>query len=66
MGRYILKRVLATVPVLLCVTFVIFTLMHFTDGDPARLILGDTASEVSSSISVTLPGCSMVTWVFPI
>lgn len=45
MGRYILKRVLATVPVLLCVTFVIFTLMHFTDGDPARLILGDTASE---------------------
>lgn len=45
MGRYILKRVLATIPVLLCVTFVIFTLMHFTDGDPARLILGDTASE---------------------
>ena len=45
MGRYILKRILATIPVLLCVTFVIFTLMHFTDGDPARLILGDTASE---------------------
>lgn len=45
MGRYIIRRILATIPVLLCVTFVIFTLMHFTDGDPARLILGDTASE---------------------
>ena len=45
MLRYIVKRILVTIPVLLCVTFLIFTLMHFTDGDPARLILGDTASE---------------------
>ncbi|MDY5931347.1 MAG: ABC transporter permease [Candidatus Ornithospirochaeta sp.] len=45
MGRYILKRILVTIPVLLCVTFLIFTMMHFTDGDPARLILGDTATE---------------------
>ncbi len=45
MGRYILRRILVTIPVLLCVTFLIFTMMHFTDGDPARLILGDTATE---------------------
>jgi len=44
-GRYILRRILVTIPVLLCVTFLIFTMMHFTDGDPARLILGDTATE---------------------
>ena len=45
MWRYVLKRILVTIPVLLCVTFLIFTMMHFTDGDPARLILGDSASE---------------------
>jgi len=45
MFRYILKRILVTIPVLLGVTIVIFTLMFFTNGDPARLILGDTASD---------------------
>ena len=44
MLRYIGKRILITLPVLLGVTLVIFTLMNFTSGDPARLILGDTAT----------------------
>lgn len=33
------------IPVLLGVTFVIFTLLYFTPGDPARMILGSEASE---------------------
>lgn len=45
MLRYIIKRILVTIPVLIGVTFIIFTLMYFTKGDPARMILGDMATE---------------------
>ena len=45
MLRYAVKRILFTVPVLIGVTFIIFTMMYFTPGDPARMILGDTATE---------------------
>lgn len=45
MLRYIVKRILLTIPVLIGVTFIIFTMMYFTPGDPARMILGDTATE---------------------
>lgn len=43
MGRYILKRLLMLIPVILGVTIVIFTLMYMIDGDPAIAILGATA-----------------------
>ncbi len=46
MLRYVVKRILVTIPVLIGVTFIIFTMMYFTPGDPARMILGDTATEV--------------------
>ena len=45
MYRYILHRILMMIPVLLGVSLVVFTMMYFTPGDPARLILGDTATE---------------------
>ncbi len=45
MTRYIIKRLLITIPIILCVVFFVFTLMYFTPGDPAVLILGDTATE---------------------
>lgn len=45
MQRYIAKRILVTIPVLLGVTLIIFTMMYFSSGDPARYILGDTATE---------------------
>lgn len=44
MGRYILKRLLAMIPVVLGVTVLIFTLMFVVPGDPAELILGAGAS----------------------
>ena len=44
MHRYILKRLLMMVPVLIGVTFVVFCLLHLTPGDPARIVLGDLAS----------------------
>ena len=45
MGKYILKRVLLLIPVILGVAIVIFTIMYFTPGDAARIILGSTASQ---------------------
>jgi peptide/nickel transport system permease protein len=40
MGRYIVKRLLMTVPVIFCVAVLIFTLMYFTPGDPSVNIAG--------------------------
>jgi ABC-type dipeptide/oligopeptide/nickel transport system permease component len=44
MFRYILKRLLMMIPVVLGVTVLIFTVMYFTPGDPAQTILGPNAS----------------------
>ena len=45
MGKYILKRILWMIPVLLGVTLIIFTVLYFIPGDPARMVLGDDANE---------------------
>ncbi len=45
MGIYILKRLLGLIPVLIGVTLLVFTIMHFTPGDPATLMLGEEAPE---------------------
>lgn len=47
MGRYVLKRLISMIGILLCAAVVIFTLMYFVPGDPARLQLGvDIPEEV--------------------
>lgn len=45
MIKFIGKRLLMMIPVLLGVSFVIFTMLYFTPGDPATVILGDMATE---------------------
>ncbi len=45
MIKYILRRILLLIPVLLGVAVLIFTLLYFTPGDPAITILGDTATQ---------------------
>lgn len=44
MIRYVLKRLLLLIPVLLGVAFIIFSIMALTPGDPGRMILGENAS----------------------
>ncbi len=44
MGIYILKRLLWTVLVVLGVTILIFTIMYFIPGDPAKLMMGPEAT----------------------
>lgn len=45
MLKYTIKRILWTIPVLLGVIIVIFTITYFTPGDPAYMVLGGTASD---------------------
>jgi len=44
MTRYIIKRLLALIPVLLVVSIFIFLLIHMVPGDPASVMLGDQAT----------------------
>ncbi len=44
MIRFILKRLLMMIPVLLGVTFIIFGIMYFSPGDPEDMVLGDMAT----------------------
>ena len=44
MQTYILKRLLATIPVMVVVALFVFALLHLSPGDPAAVIAGDYAS----------------------
>jgi peptide/nickel transport system permease protein len=44
MSVYLLRRVLATIPVMGVVAVFVFGLLHLTPGDPATLVVGDYAT----------------------
>ena len=45
MYKYILKRLLLLIPVLIGVSLVVFLMLEITPGDPARQLLGSDATE---------------------
>ncbi len=45
MFKFIFKRLLMIIPVVIGISFIIFSIMALTPGDPARLILGESASQ---------------------
>ena len=56
MGRYILKRLLWMIPVVLGVMILIFTIMYFTPGDPVSIILGGNATQAEIEAKRTALG----------
>jgi peptide/nickel transport system permease protein len=44
MFAYIVRRILATIPVMLVVALFVFALLHLSPGDPAAIIAGDAAT----------------------
>lgn len=45
MGRYLLRRLLLSVPVVLGVLTLVFLLMHLIPGDPVEIMLGESARQ---------------------
>lgn len=41
MERYVFKRLVSCIFVIICAAFVIFTIMYFVPGDPVKIMLGD-------------------------
>lgn len=44
MSRYLLKRLLNLIPVLLGITLLVFLLLHLIPGDPAQILAGERAT----------------------
>lgn len=44
MSRYLVNRLLITIPILILVTIIVFAVMQLLPGDPARMVLGQEAS----------------------
>jgi peptide/nickel transport system permease protein len=49
MTAYLVRRLLATIPVMMVVAVVVFSLIHIAPGDPAAIIAGDnvTAKQIA-------------------
>ncbi|MCJ7855200.1 ABC transporter permease [Lachnospiraceae bacterium NSJ-143] len=45
MHKYVIKRLLMLIPVILGITFILYSIMTLTPGDPVRMILGDGATD---------------------
>ncbi|MCD8332931.1 MAG: ABC transporter permease [Clostridiales bacterium] len=45
MWRYVLKRVLMMIPILLVVLILVFVITHYMPGDPVRVVLGSNYTE---------------------
>src|SRR5699024_11142015 len=60
MTRYLVKRILSAIPVLIIVSIIIFLIIHMTPGNPASVILGEEATEaqiaeLEESLGLNLP-----------
>jgi peptide/nickel transport system permease protein len=67
---YIVRRILATIPVMAVVALFVFSLLHLSPGDPAVIIAGDTATlddiaRIRQKLGLDQPlYVQFVTWVW--
>src|SRR5438552_610934 len=67
---YIVRRILATIPVMAVVALFVFSLLHLSPGDPAVIIAGDTATlediaRIRAKLGLDQPlYIQFVTWVW--
>ena len=45
MHKYVLKRILMMIPIILGITFIVYFILALTPGDPAKMILGQGATQ---------------------
>jgi len=63
MFAYIVRRILATVPVMAVVAVFVFALLHLSPGDPAAIIAGDTATDADIARIRAQLGLDQPIWV---
>jgi peptide/nickel transport system permease protein len=63
MFTYIVRRILATVPVMTVVAVFVFALLHLSPGDPAAIIAGDTATDADIARIRAQLGLDQPIWV---
>ena len=63
MGKYIIKRILYMIPMLLMVITAIFLIMSFTPGDPATSVMPITATQAAKDAYNASVGWSDSLWV---
>jgi len=49
MLRYVINRVLVLIPIIVALTFAVFTILHFSKGDVTKTILGNEYTEEASA-----------------
>src|SRR5438876_1251978 len=70
MCAYLVRRILATIPVMAVVALFVFSLLHLSPGDPAVIIAGDTATlediaRIRAKLGLDQPlYIQFVTWVW--
>jgi peptide/nickel transport system permease protein len=60
---YIIRRLLATIPVMAIVAIVVFLLLHLSPGDPAAIIAGDNATGEQIALIRNKLGLDEPLWV---
>jgi peptide/nickel transport system permease protein len=45
MFRYLIRRLLQMIPLLIGVSIIVFLLVHLAPGDPVRMLLGEEATQ---------------------
>lgn len=63
LGRFLLRRLAEAVLVLVGVTIVVFVIMRLAPGDPARLMLPDTAPDSAVQVMRQQMGLDQPTYV---
>ena len=53
MPRFLFRRLLLTIPVLIGVATLVFSLIHLVPGDPVQAMLGDSASPQDVAATAT-------------
>jgi peptide/nickel transport system permease protein len=61
MYKYVIRRILLIIPILLFVIFIVFFILNITPGDPATIILGRDAPEEARAQLRTELGIQMFT-----
>jgi peptide/nickel transport system permease protein len=63
MTKYAIRRMLQMIPVLIIVSLVVFSIIHFIPGDPAKIIAGSDATDEQLAALRTRYGLDQPIWV---